>query len=121
MQKLHLGSVRYARYFIESTQRLYPEIADESMSIYTRCAMPVYHPLPPKPVPGDGYPHYPKKTMKITESPRCDIRQRKVALCATTALVDGERSEYTPTATGPQRFLSERSARNQERYLIAEE
>ena len=103
-EKLHMDSVQYDRDFTESTQRLYPEIADEAMSIYTLCAMPVYHPLPPKPVPGDGYPASPKKTMGITESLRGDIPQRIVALCATTPLVYGERLEYTPTTTVPKRL-----------------
>ena len=60
LQKLHLDIAQYARGFIDPTQRQYPEIADELMSIYTLGAIPVYHPLPTKPAPGDGYPHNPK-------------------------------------------------------------
>lgn len=104
LQKLHLISVQYARDFIESDQHFYPEIADDAMSIYTRCSMPTYRPNPTKPVPDDGYPRNPHQKMKIPESLRCDIAQRKVSTCSTTALIYGERSEYTPTATAPKRI-----------------
>ena len=65
--------------------------------------MPIYRPPPPKYAPCDGYPHNPNKTLQIIESIWEDIRQRKVTLCATTALVYVERSEYTPTTTVPRR------------------
>ena len=104
LQKLHLGSVQYARDFIESTQHLYPDIADEAMSIYTRCAMPAYHPQPTKSVPDEGYPQNPDQTMGILDSLRGDIRQLRVLLCSTTALIYGERLGYNPTTTAPKRL-----------------
>ena len=102
LQKIHMGEVQYARDFTESTQHLCPDIADELKSIHTRGAMPAYRPMPPKHVPDDGYPHNPQHTMKILESLWGDVRQMKALLRSTSALIYGERLEYTPTTTVPK-------------------
>ena len=86
------------------------------MSIYTRCAMPIYRPLRAKPVPDDGYPHNPSHTLEIIESTRGDIRQQKVLLCATSSLIYGERLEYTPTNTAPKR-MPDRAIRDKSRTI----
>ena len=88
---MQLQGAQYARDFTEATHRLYPDIADDVMSIYTHGAMQVYRPLPPMPVPGDGYPNNSQKTKKIADSLWEDIRQRKVAVCATVDLMYGAR------------------------------
>ena len=104
LEKRHLNSAHYARDFTESDQHLYPEIAYGATSLYNRCDMPTYHPLPPNPVPDAGYQNNPKQTMGILESLRGDIRQRKVLIGATTALIYGERLEYAPATTSPKRL-----------------
>ena len=104
IQKVHMEKVQYAREFVGDTQHLYPDLADEVMSIYTRWAMPTYHPLPAKPVPDDGYPHNPAQTLKIIESQWDDIRRRRVILRATSSLIYEGRLEYTPTTTAPKRI-----------------
>ena len=101
---LRFRELRYAREFIEKTQHLYPEAAEEVMSIFTIGAAPKYDALPAKTVPGDGYPHNAAHTRKILESMWGDMRQLKVILCATTSLTFGERLEYSPTTTVPKRL-----------------
>ena len=104
LRKRLLGEAHYARDLIESTQHLYPEIADEVTSIYTRRAMPTYHPLPPKPGPGDGYPNDSSLNLKIIESIWGDIRRRNVVLCATSSLIYRGRLGYNHTTTVPKRL-----------------
>ena len=89
IQKIQMKKVQYARDFTEATQHLYPDISGDVMSIYTRGAMPIYHPLPAKPVPDDGYPHNPSQTLKIIEPLWGDIRQRKVILRPASSLIYG--------------------------------
>ena len=102
IQKVHMEKVQYARDYVEATQHLYPDLAEEVMSIYTRGEMPTYRPSPAKPVPDDGYPHNSAQTLQIIESMWEDIRQHKVILCATSSLIYGGRLEYTPTTSVPK-------------------
>ena len=67
LQKIHLTVALYPRDFIDAAHH-YPDISDELMSLYTSGAVPIYHPLPPKSAPDDGYPHNPKKAIKIIAS-----------------------------------------------------
>ena len=101
---LRFRELRYAREFIEKTQHLYPETAEEVMSIFTIGAAPKYEALPAKNVPDGGYPHNAANTGKILESMWGDMRQLKVILCATPSLTFGERLEYIPTTAVPKRL-----------------
>ena len=47
-QFLRFRELRYVREFIERTQHLYPDTAEDAMSIFTRCAAPMYEALPTK-------------------------------------------------------------------------
>ena len=104
MQLIRFRELRYGREFAERTHHLYPETAEEIMSIYTNGAAPKYTPEPPKAVPGDGYPHNAEHTVAILESMWEDAKQLKAFISATTALTFGERIEYSPTTTAPKRL-----------------
>ena len=74
VQFLRFRELRYAREFIERTQHLYPDTAEDVMSIFTIGAAPKYEALPAKNAPDDGYPHNAAHTGKILESMWDDMR-----------------------------------------------
>ena len=103
IQLIRPQEIDYAMNFIDRTHHLFPTIASEVMSIYTDGSMPKYTSFPPKPAPDDGYPHKAAHTIKILESTRWDLEQLKSIIRGETALIYGERLEYSLATTVPKR------------------
>ena len=57
-----LTKLTETRAFIAIAQQLYPDIADEAMSIYTNGASPKYEETPEKAVHDNGFPHDPRNS-----------------------------------------------------------
>ena len=103
LRLVHLAKLTETRAIIQSARRVYPDIADEAMSIYTNGASPKYDETPTKAAPDDGYSHCPRNS-KIIASMWGDIIGLKELVFASKSWIYSAGSGYIPTTAVPKRL-----------------
>ena len=113
-----LTKLTETRAFIESTHRLYPDIASAAMSLYKNGADPMCEAFPAMAVPNEGYPHDRRNSEQIIESMWGEVMGFKAIVCARKTLIYSERMECAHKTSPPRDAPIELPATNREPFPI---